>query len=178
MSLLHCKCGSGFSHSGQLRQLCSFPFAYGRVGFWEGFDNSLELFVFCMPLSFCHNLFLIDNGFLKTCFDQWTNLAWTAWEAAPWAHGCHWLHVASSSSQVTEDEVLDILESVLISNMSTSVTRGYALTAIMKLSTRFTCTVKWVLREGELQGWSVTPKGDGVSSISLSTLIFEVGFLT
>lgn len=44
--------------------------------------------------------------------------------------------------QVTEDEVLDILESVLISNMSTSVTRGYALTAIMKLSTRFTCTVK------------------------------------
>lgn len=47
--------------------------------------------------------------------------------------------------QVTEDEVLDILESVLISNMSASVTRGYALTAIMKLSTRFTCTVKWVL---------------------------------
>lgn len=46
------------------------------------------------------------------------------------------------SPQVTEDEVLDILESVLISNMSTSVTRGYALTAIMKLSTRFTCTVK------------------------------------
>lgn len=29
--------------------------------------------------------------------------------------------------------------------MSASVTRGYALTAIMKLSTRFTCTVKWVL---------------------------------
>lgn len=47
--------------------------------------------------------------------------------------------------QVTEDEVLDILESILISNMSASVTRGYALTAIMKLSTRFTCTVKWVL---------------------------------
>lgn len=47
-----------------------------------------------------------------------------------------------SSLQVTEDEVLDILESVLISNMSASVTRGYALTAIMKLSTRFTSTVK------------------------------------
>ncbi|XP_030366788.1 AP-1 complex subunit gamma-1-like isoform X6 [Strigops habroptila] len=46
--------------------------------------------------------------------------------------------------QVTEDEVLDILESVLISNMSASVTRGYALTAIMKLSTRFTCTVNRV----------------------------------
>ncbi|KAH0619748.1 hypothetical protein JD844_000694 [Phrynosoma platyrhinos] len=44
--------------------------------------------------------------------------------------------------QVTEDEVLDVLESVLVSNMSASVTRGYALTAIMKLSTRFTCTVK------------------------------------
>uniref|UniRef100_U3JIW1 AP-1 complex subunit gamma n=1 Tax=Ficedula albicollis TaxID=59894 RepID=U3JIW1_FICAL len=49
--------------------------------------------------------------------------------------------------QVTEDEVLDILESVLISNMSASVTRGYALTAIMKLSTRFTCTVKPALLE-------------------------------
>uniref|UniRef100_A0A8C3V4V3 AP-1 complex subunit gamma n=1 Tax=Catharus ustulatus TaxID=91951 RepID=A0A8C3V4V3_CATUS len=46
--------------------------------------------------------------------------------------------------QVTEDEVLDILESVLISNMSASVTRGYALTAIMKLSTRFTCTLSSV----------------------------------
>uniref|UniRef100_A0A8B9GBW4 AP-1 complex subunit gamma n=1 Tax=Amazona collaria TaxID=241587 RepID=A0A8B9GBW4_9PSIT len=46
--------------------------------------------------------------------------------------------------QVTEDEVLDILESILISNMSASVTRGYALTAIMKLSTRFTCNVNRV----------------------------------
>ncbi|XP_069491572.1 AP-1 complex subunit gamma-1 isoform X2 [Ambystoma mexicanum] len=43
--------------------------------------------------------------------------------------------------QVMEDEVLDILESVLISNMSTPVTRGYALTAIMKNSTRFNNTV-------------------------------------
>ncbi|XP_065516529.1 AP-1 complex subunit gamma-1-like isoform X2 [Lathamus discolor] len=46
--------------------------------------------------------------------------------------------------QVTEDEVLDILESILISNMSASVTRGYTLTAIMKLSTRFTCNVNRV----------------------------------
>lgn len=45
-------------------------------------------------------------------------------------------------AQVTEEEVLDVLESVLISNMTASVTRGYALTAIMKLSTRFTGTVK------------------------------------
>ncbi|TNN87529.1 AP-1 complex subunit gamma-1 [Liparis tanakae] len=39
--------------------------------------------------------------------------------------------------QVTEDEVLDVLEGLLVSNMSTPVTRGYSLTAIMKLSTRF-----------------------------------------
>lgn len=45
-------------------------------------------------------------------------------------------------AQVTEDEVLDVLESILVSNLTASVTRGYALTAIMKLSTRFTCTVK------------------------------------
>lgn len=46
--------------------------------------------------------------------------------------------------QVTEDEVLDVLEGLLVSNLSTPVTRGYSLTAIMKLSTRFT-SVKWVL---------------------------------
>uniref|UniRef100_A0A669D0U8 AP-1 complex subunit gamma n=1 Tax=Oreochromis niloticus TaxID=8128 RepID=A0A669D0U8_ORENI len=37
-----------------------------------------------------------------------------------------------------QDEVLDVLEGLLVSNLSTPVTRGYALTAIMKLSTRFT----------------------------------------
>uniref|UniRef100_A0A4W6ED23 AP-1 complex subunit gamma n=1 Tax=Lates calcarifer TaxID=8187 RepID=A0A4W6ED23_LATCA len=36
-----------------------------------------------------------------------------------------------------QDEVLDVLEGLLVSNLSTPVTRGYALTAIMKLSTRF-----------------------------------------
>lgn len=46
--------------------------------------------------------------------------------------------------QVTEDEVLDVLEGLLVSNLSAPVTRGYSLTAIMKLSTRFT-SVKWVL---------------------------------
>lgn len=62
-----------------------------------------------------------------------------------WKPCCKLLSVLANLTvpfQVTEDEVLDILESVLISNMSASVTRGYALTAIMKLSTRFTCTVK------------------------------------
>lgn len=44
--------------------------------------------------------------------------------------------------QVTEDEVLDVLEGLLVSNLSTPVTRGYSLTAIMKLSTRFS-GVKW-----------------------------------
>ncbi|XP_036390911.1 AP-1 complex subunit gamma-1 isoform X1 [Megalops cyprinoides] len=39
--------------------------------------------------------------------------------------------------QVTEDEVLDVLEGLLVSNLSSAVTRGYALTAVMKLSTRF-----------------------------------------
>ncbi|XP_043914094.1 AP-1 complex subunit gamma-1-like [Protopterus annectens] len=38
--------------------------------------------------------------------------------------------------QVTEDDVLDILETVLQSHMSLPITRAYALTAIMKLSTR------------------------------------------
>ncbi|CAM9134134.1 unnamed protein product, partial [Lampetra planeri] len=42
--------------------------------------------------------------------------------------------------EVTEDEVLDVLEGVLQSNLSTSITRGYALTASMKLSTRFSST--------------------------------------
>uniref|UniRef100_A0A3Q2THM9 AP-1 complex subunit gamma n=1 Tax=Fundulus heteroclitus TaxID=8078 RepID=A0A3Q2THM9_FUNHE len=38
--------------------------------------------------------------------------------------------------QVTEDDVLDALEIVLQSHMSTPTTRGFALTATMKLSTR------------------------------------------
>ncbi|XP_061791844.1 AP-1 complex subunit gamma-like 2 [Nerophis lumbriciformis] len=40
--------------------------------------------------------------------------------------------------EVTEDSVLDALETVLQSHMSTPVTRGFALTATMKLSTRIT----------------------------------------
>ncbi|XP_058251719.1 AP-1 complex subunit gamma-like 2 [Hemibagrus wyckioides] len=43
--------------------------------------------------------------------------------------------------QVTEDDVLDALETVLQSHMSSSITRGFALTAIMKLSTRITANV-------------------------------------
>uniref|UniRef100_A0A8B9HAE7 Adaptor related protein complex 1 subunit gamma 2 n=1 Tax=Astyanax mexicanus TaxID=7994 RepID=A0A8B9HAE7_ASTMX len=43
--------------------------------------------------------------------------------------------------QVTEDDVLDALETVLQSHMSTPTSRGFALTAIMKLSTRITNNV-------------------------------------
>ncbi|XP_053359604.1 AP-1 complex subunit gamma-like 2 [Clarias gariepinus] len=43
--------------------------------------------------------------------------------------------------QITEDDVLDALETVLQSHMSWSATRGFALTAIMKLSTRITSNV-------------------------------------
>uniref|UniRef100_A0A8C2BHE4 AP-1 complex subunit gamma n=1 Tax=Cyprinus carpio TaxID=7962 RepID=A0A8C2BHE4_CYPCA len=39
--------------------------------------------------------------------------------------------------QVNDLYVLDVLEGLLVSNLSTPVTRGYSLTAIMKLSTRF-----------------------------------------
>ncbi|XP_061109759.1 LOW QUALITY PROTEIN: AP-1 complex subunit gamma-like 2 [Conger conger] len=43
--------------------------------------------------------------------------------------------------QVTEDDVLDALETVLQSHMSAPATRGFALTATMKLSTRITNNV-------------------------------------
>ncbi|MCJ8732073.1 hypothetical protein PDJAM_G00206840 [Pangasius djambal] len=43
--------------------------------------------------------------------------------------------------QVKEDDVLDALETVLQSHMSAPATRGFALTAIMKLSTRITANV-------------------------------------
>ncbi|XP_053555433.1 AP-1 complex subunit gamma-1 [Bombina bombina] len=57
--------------------------------------------------------------------------------------------------QVTEDEVLDILESILISNMSTSVTRGFALTAIMKNSTRFHNTINRIKKVVSIYGSSI-----------------------
>uniref|UniRef100_A0A8C2Z3H9 AP-1 complex subunit gamma n=1 Tax=Cyclopterus lumpus TaxID=8103 RepID=A0A8C2Z3H9_CYCLU len=43
--------------------------------------------------------------------------------------------------QVTEDDALDALETVLQSHMSSPATRGFALTATMKLSTRITDNV-------------------------------------
>lgn len=44
--------------------------------------------------------------------------------------------------QVTEDDVLDALETVLQSHMSSPATRAFALTATMKLSTRITNNVE------------------------------------
>lgn len=41
-----------------------------------------------------------------------------------------------SALQVEEEEVLALLERVLQSHISLPATRGYALTALMKLSTR------------------------------------------
>ncbi|KAL7386113.1 hypothetical protein ABVT39_004102 [Epinephelus coioides] len=49
--------------------------------------------------------------------------------------------------QVTEDDVLDALETVLQSHMSSPGTRGFALTATMKLSTRITENVEAAVLE-------------------------------
>uniref|UniRef100_UPI00358F5711 AP-1 complex subunit gamma-1 n=1 Tax=Myxine glutinosa TaxID=7769 RepID=UPI00358F5711 len=57
--------------------------------------------------------------------------------------------------QVTEEEVLNVLESMLQSNMSSSITRGYALTALMKLSTRFGSTVDRIKRVVSIYGSSI-----------------------
>uniref|UniRef100_A0AAR2LBP0 AP-1 complex subunit gamma n=1 Tax=Pygocentrus nattereri TaxID=42514 RepID=A0AAR2LBP0_PYGNA len=47
--------------------------------------------------------------------------------------------------QVTEDDVLDVLETILQSHMSSPTSRGFALTAIMKLSTRITNNIESVV---------------------------------
>ncbi|MBN3319813.1 AP1G1 protein, partial [Atractosteus spatula] len=57
--------------------------------------------------------------------------------------------------QVTEDEVLDVLEGLLVSNLSSPVTRGYSLTAIMKLSTRFTSSVNRIKKVVSIYGSSI-----------------------
>nr|XP_015223473.1 PREDICTED: AP-1 complex subunit gamma-1 [Lepisosteus oculatus] len=57
--------------------------------------------------------------------------------------------------QVTEDEVLDVLEGLLVSNLSAPVTRGYSLTAIMKLSTRFTSSVNRIKKVVSIYGSSI-----------------------
>ncbi|XP_053558293.1 AP-1 complex subunit gamma-like 2 [Bombina bombina] len=55
-------------------------------------------------------------------------------------------------AQVTEDEVLDILEGVLHSHISLPSTRAYTLTAIMKLSTRFKQTINRIRRVVSIYG--------------------------
>ncbi|XP_072006771.1 AP-1 complex subunit gamma-like 2 [Engystomops pustulosus] len=54
--------------------------------------------------------------------------------------------------QVTEDDVLDVLEGVLQSHISLPSTRAYTLTAIMKLSTRFNNTINRIRRVVSIYG--------------------------
>ncbi|XP_073527177.1 AP-1 complex subunit gamma-like 2 isoform X2 [Phyllobates terribilis] len=54
--------------------------------------------------------------------------------------------------QVTEDDVLDVLEGVLQSHISLPSTRAYTLTAIMKLSTRFNTAVDRIRRVVSIYG--------------------------
>ncbi|KAG9486941.1 hypothetical protein GDO78_007026 [Eleutherodactylus coqui] len=54
--------------------------------------------------------------------------------------------------QVTEDDVLDVLEGVLQSHISLASTRAYTLTAIMKLSTRFSDTINRIRRVVSIYG--------------------------
>ena len=78
-------------------------------------------------------------GFLQVCFIQPSKRCVQQYMfSAPLS-----ISTCRSGPQVTEDEVLDVLEGLLVSNLSTPVTRGYSLTAIMKLSTRFS-SVKYV----------------------------------
>lgn len=43
--------------------------------------------------------------------------------------------------QVSEDEVIDVLEKVLTHNYSTEVSKEYAMTSLMKLTSRFRTSV-------------------------------------
>ena len=56
--------------------------------------------------------------------------------------------------QVTEDQVLDMLERILVNNNSTTVTKEYSLMAIMKLSTRFTQTTLRIRKLINIHGTS------------------------
>ncbi|KAM9328916.1 AP-1 complex subunit gamma-like 2 [Gastrophryne carolinensis] len=54
--------------------------------------------------------------------------------------------------QVTEDDILDVLEGVLQSHISLPSTRAYTLTAIMKLSTRFKNSINRIRRVVSIYG--------------------------
>ncbi|XP_032897960.1 AP-1 complex subunit gamma-1-like isoform X2 [Amblyraja radiata] len=57
--------------------------------------------------------------------------------------------------QVTEDEVLDVLEKILHSSLSALSTREYALTAIMKLSTRLQSSTNRIRKAVSIYGSSL-----------------------
>ncbi|KAE8633503.1 hypothetical protein XENTR_v10001898 [Xenopus tropicalis] len=71
-------------------------------------------------------------------------------QVAAWCIGEYGELLISGSSEepvkVTEDDVLDVLEGILQSHISLPNTRAYTLTAIMKLSTRFTRCVDRIRR--------------------------------
>ncbi|KAI0235164.1 AP-1 complex subunit gamma-1 [Lamellibrachia satsuma] len=48
--------------------------------------------------------------------------------------------------ELSEDDVLDMLEKIIVSSVSSAVTKGYALTAVVKLSTRFHSTIPRIRR--------------------------------
>ncbi|XP_043566086.1 AP-1 complex subunit gamma-1-like isoform X3 [Chiloscyllium plagiosum] len=60
-----------------------------------------------------------------------------------------------SQVQVTEDEVLDVLEKILQSSLSALTTREYALTAIMKLSTRLQSSTNRIRKAVSIYGSSL-----------------------
>ncbi|XP_048464139.1 AP-1 complex subunit gamma-1-like [Rhincodon typus] len=60
-----------------------------------------------------------------------------------------------SPVQVTEDEVLDVLEKILQSSLSALTTREYALTAIMKLSTRLQSSTNRIRKAVSIYGSSL-----------------------
>ncbi|XP_002732837.2 AP-1 complex subunit gamma-1 [Saccoglossus kowalevskii] len=57
--------------------------------------------------------------------------------------------------QVTEDEVVDILEKIIQSTVSLPITKQFVLTALMKLSTRFTVAVEHIKKTIALYGPSL-----------------------
>lgn len=48
--------------------------------------------------------------------------------------------------QVTEDEVLEVMEKILVNNNSSGTTKQYAITAVVKLSTRFNSSLPQIRR--------------------------------
>ena len=70
------------------------------------------------------------------CTSGWTFWAISCLQVALWPTGIFLSITIQYCLQVTEDDILDVLEKVLQSPQSLQVTREYAFTAVMKLSAR------------------------------------------